>query len=205
MGKKNPRVDAFIAKSADFARPVLKHIRAVVHVACPAVEEELKWGMPAFSYRGILCMMGAFKHHCMFGFWRHGLLAKRVPGWPTSGTNPMNQFGRLTSIAELPDKKTLIRFVKEAAILNELGIKPPKKKRTPPQQRVLKVPPYFLKALKTNKKALAVFEKASYSFKKEYVMWVVDAKGEDTRARRLETALKWMSQGKARNWKYQDC
>ena len=205
MGKKNPKVDAFIAKSGDFAKPILSHLRSAVHEGCPAVEEDLKWGMPAFLYKGILCMMGAFKAHCMFGFWKHGLLAKRVKGLPNLGANAMNHFGRLTSVDQLPPRKTLVGFVKEAVKLNDEGVKPPKRKVTPVAQRILNVPPYFMKAVKSNKKALAVFEKASYSFRKEYVRWVIDAKGEDTRARRLETAVLWMSQGKARNWKYEKC
>jgi hypothetical protein len=205
MANRDARVDAYIAKAADFAKPILTHLRAVVHQGCPGVEEDLKWGMPAFHHKGILCMMGAFKQHCMFGFWKHALLAKRVKGLPNLGANAMNHFGRLTSIRELPDQKTLLRFVKEAALLNEQGIKPPKRKVTPVQNRVLQVPAYFMTALRRNKKALAAFEQGSYTFKKEYVVWIAGAKAEETRTRRLKTALQWMAQGKARNWKYEKC
>lgn len=205
MGKPDPRVDAYIAKSADFAKPILKHLRQVVHEACPAVVEEMKWSFPHFSYKGMFCGIAAFKQHCTFGFWKHSLLVERVKGLPRLGADAMGQFGRITSLRDLPSKAILLRLVKEAAILNDEGIKPPKRKVTPKADRVLTVPDYFLKAVRKNRKALKTFEGGSYSFKKEYVAWVVDAKTDETRARRLETAVEWMAEGKSRNWKYENC
>jgi hypothetical protein len=205
MGKKDPRVDAYIAKSADFAKPILKHLRQVVHEGCPEVVEEMKWSFPHFSYKGMFCGMAAFKQHATFGFRQHALLVKRVKGLPRLGANAMGQFGRLTSLDELPRKALLLTLVKEAAILNDAGIKPARRKVTPKADRVLQVPDYFMNAVSKNKNALKTFEGASYSFRKEYVSWIVEAKTEQTRQRRLETAVQWMAEGKARNWKYENC
>jgi hypothetical protein len=203
MGKKDPRVDAYIANSPDYAKPILKHLRKIVHKGCPEVVEETKWSMPHFSYKGMFCGMAAFKQHCTFGFWKHGLLVERVHGMPRLGVDAMGQFGCLTSLGDLPGDAVLLAIVKEARRLNDEGIKVPPRKVTLKKDRVLTIPAYFMKAVRANRKALATFENASYSFKKEYVAWVVDAKSEETRARRLGTAVEWMAEGKGRNWKYE--
>ena len=202
VGRKDPRVDAFIAKAGDFARPILKRIRAAVHRGCPGAAEDLKWGMPFFMYKGILCMMAAFKRHCTLGFWKHRLLADRVKGLPARGLEAMGQFGRLHSSSDLPDDKILVALVREAAVLNDLGLKP-KRRVAPKKDRVLVIPDFFMKALRANRKARAAFEGGSYTFRKEYVAWVTGAKTGETRDRRLRTAVAWMAQGKSRNWKYE--
>lgn len=121
MSKKDPRVDAYIAKSGDFARPILRQLRKTVHDGCPQVEETLKWGFPHFMYKGILCSMAAFKRHCTFGFWKGRLIVdSRKPG-ATAHEPAMGQFGRITAISDLPGEKTLLRFVRKAATLNEEG------------------------------------------------------------------------------------
>ena len=201
MGKKNPGVDAYIAKSADFAKPILKHIRAVVHAGCPDVVEELKWGFPHFMHKGIVCSMASFKAHCAFGFWKGDLLAKKYADLTDSRESAMGEFGRITSLSDLPDEKRLLRYVKDAVALNDEGVKRPMKPK-PKGERSLDVPDYFLAALKKSKKAQTTFEGFNYSNKKEYVEWVTEAKGEGTRKRRLETAVEWMAEGKSRNWKY---
>jgi len=201
MGKKNPGVDAYIAKSADFAKPILKHIRAVVHAGCPDVVEELKWGFPHFMHKGIVCSMASFKAHCAFGFWKGDLLAKKYADLTDSRESAMGEFGRITSLSDLPDEKRLLRYVKDAVALNDEGVKRPMKPK-PKGERSLDVPDYFLAALKKSKKAQTTFEGFNYSNKKDYVEWVTEAKGEGTRKRRLETAVEWMAEGKSRNWKY---
>jgi len=173
-----------------------------VHRGCPDVVETLKWNAPAFEHRGMLCLMAAFQRHCTFGFWKHRLLAKRVKGLPTRGLEAMGQFGRLSSAADLPADRTIIALVKEAVLLNELGLKP-KRRAAPAKDRVLKIPGCFMKEVRADRKALATFEGGSYSFRKEYVSWVTGAKSEETRDRRLRTAVAWMAQGKVRNWKYE--
>ena len=122
MASKDPRIDAYIAKSADFAQPILKHLRKVIHAGCPQVEETMKWSMPHFDYKGVMCGMAAFKAHCAFGFWKESLIFD-------SGNAPektaMGSFGCIKSLADLPNEKTLIGYVKKAAALNEAGIKAP--------------------------------------------------------------------------------
>jgi uncharacterized protein YdeI (YjbR/CyaY-like superfamily) len=201
MGKKDPGVDAYVAKSADFAKPILKRLRKVVHAACPHVEEELKWNLPHFLYKGMLCSMAAFKAHCSFGFWRGSLLAEKHPELG-SQKESMGQVGRITDIAELPDDTLLAQYIETAMKLNEEGIKP-KKPAKPKRKAAPKVPDYFLAALKKNKKALAAFDDFSPSCKREYVEWITEAKQEETRQRRLAQAIAWMAEGKSRNWKYE--
>ena len=201
MGKKDSRVDGYIARSADFARPILNHIRKVVHAACPEVEETLKWSFPHFMYKGMLCGMASFKEHCAFGFWKEALLRDRLEGLPAAGRPAMGQFGRITAVSDLPGDKTLLRLIEAAADLNDRGVKSPVKAR-PKGNRQLKVPGYFMAALRKNGKALATFEGFSYSNKKDYVEWVTGAKGEETRRRSLDTSVAWMAEGKVHNWKY---
>lgn len=206
MGKKDPRVDAYIAKSADFARPILTHLRKLIHDNCPPVEETMKWSFPHFTYKGpadrsprILCMMASFKQHCAFGFWYRANMIENQQAAPAMG-----QYGRITSLADLPKDKVLVQQIKEAIKVHDGGVKLRASAR-PSEKKDLEVPDYLTAALKKNKKALATFERFNYSNKKEYVEWITEAKTDETRKKRLDTAMEWMSEGKVRNWKYIKC
>ena len=200
MGGTDPRVDAYIAKSAPFARPILTHIRKAVHAGCPDVEETIKWSAPHFVYKGMLCGMASFKAHCAFGFWKASLL--KASGGGTKSDEAMGQFGRIARVDDLPGLKQLAALVREAAALNDGGVKVPRRKkdtRKPPAT----APADFMRALRANKKALAAFTAFSPSHKREYIEWISEAKTAETRQRRMDTALEWLSEGKARHWKYQ--
>ena len=201
MGAKDPRVDAYIERAQPFAQPILSHLRAVVHSACPDVQETMKWSFPHFDYKGIFCAMAGFKQHCTFGFWKGSLLRENLPGMPSGGGKAMGQFGRITSLADLPAERTLARIVRAAAKLNDEKVAVPRRKAKakPP----LKVPAYFTAALRKNKKALEAFDAFPPSHRREYVEWVTEAKTEETRDRRLATTVEWIAEGKARNWKYE--
>jgi hypothetical protein len=147
VSRRHPGVDAYIARSAAFARPILKHLRGVVHEACPETEEKLKWGFPHFDYKGMLCSMAAFKAHATFGFWKGRVLARRGTSFGSSAERAMGQFGRLTSLADLPSRKTLTALVKQAMKLNDEGIKTPARAR-PRTPRTLPTPAYFAAALR---------------------------------------------------------
>lgn len=197
MGTHDPRIDAYIAKSADFARPILEHLRKVVHAACPEVEETIKWGMPHFMHGGkILASMAAFKAHCAFGFWQRDAVAG-------TGRNDeaMGQFGRIESMKDLPGRTELSRLVKKAAALIDSGERPvrvPKAAPKPPPE----APEDLLAALKRNAAARKTFEGFAPSHRREYIEWIVEAKREETRARRLAQTIEWLQEGKSRNWKY---
>ena len=195
MGKKDPRIDAYLAKSADFARPILKHVRELVHEGCPDVVETIKWGSPSFEYEGILCGMAAFKEHCAFGFWNRAL---KIPN-----ANPdaaMGQFGRLTSLADLPKDKVMVGYVREAARLNATGQKLGPMARQ--ARKPLPVPKALTAALKKKPAALAKFKALSPSQQRDYSEWIVEARTDATRDKRLATSVEWIGQGKPRMWKY---
>jgi uncharacterized protein YdeI (YjbR/CyaY-like superfamily) len=200
MANHDPRVDAYIAKSASFARPILEHLRALVHEACPTVDESLKWSMPFFSYKAApMCMMAAFKQHCSFGFW----LSKEVTGG--SGEDGMGQFGKLASLKDLPPDRQLSAYLKKAMALNEAGVKKARPKAAAKPAPTL---PDDLAALLAQKKHAAA-RKAWESFppgaQREYVDWIAEAKTDATRQKRLATTLEWLAEGKRRNWKYEKC
>lgn len=197
MGTRDPRVDAYIARSAEFARPILAHLRDIVHSACPEVEETLKWNAPHFMYHGMLAGMSAFKAHCAFGFWRGSLVTGGDGGIETQA---MGQFGRITSLRDLPPKREIVGYVKKAMQLNEAGVKARPRKHPPRPE--LPVPVELTAALRKHPKARATFEAFSPSHQREYVEWIAEAKTDETRKRRLASALEWMSEGKSRNWKY---
>ena len=192
MGKKDPRIDAYIETAQPFAKPVLKFIRKAVHAGCPDVEETLKWNVPSFEYKGVMCGMAAFKEHIRFGFWKSQLLGLSDAGGPGMDL--------VKSIDDLPPEQELIALVKKAAALNEQGVKVPRAKTAP--KAPVKIPHYFASALKKNKNAQANFDAFPPSHKREYVEWITDAKQEATRERRIATALEWIAEGKQRNWKY---
>ncbi|MGO8697275.1 MAG: YdeI/OmpD-associated family protein [Limisphaerales bacterium] len=201
--KRDRRVDEYISSAPDFARPILKHLRELVHTACPDVDETIKWSRPHFLHNGILCGMSAFKHHCAFGFWM-GEMVRGAKGKPTTEGNGMGHFGRIISLADLPGDNELLALIRKAAALNKSGAKRRVASR-PAANRTLVLPEYFTAALRKNKKALAAFEAFSYSHKKEYVEWITEAKRDETRQSRIETMLAWLAEGKSRNWKYSNC
>lgn len=201
MPSQDPRIDAYIAKSPAFAQVILPHIRAQIHAHCPDAVETIKWGMPHFEYRGsIFCACAAFKQHCGFGFWLGELLPIDV-----KFDTAMGQFGRITTLADLPGDKEFAKLIKQAMQLHDAGVKAPSRSKPAAEKQALEVPPAFLAELKKNKLALATFEGFSPSKKKEYVEWYTEAKTDATRDKRLAQAIEWMAEGKSRNWKYQNC
>lgn len=201
MPVHDPRVDAYIAKSADFAQPILRHLRSLVHEACPQVQESIKWGAPSFGYGdGILCGMAAFKRHVSFGFWKHALVMGE--GAERDG---MGSFGKMASLSDVPSKKTMGSLIRKAMRLNEQGVKTSVARRSAAPRAPLETPADLLVALNGNGKAKAAFDAFSPSARREYVEWVIEAKREETRQRRIAQAVEWIVEGKHRNWKYQSC
>jgi uncharacterized protein YdeI (YjbR/CyaY-like superfamily) len=196
MGKKDARVDQYIAKSRDFAKPILRHLRSVVHATVPDVEETLKWSSPTFMHQGMLCGFASFKEHCTFGFWKHDLV---MDGQERG--DAMGSFGRLTSLADLPPDRVLVDLIRKAARLNEEGIKVTRKVVGP--AKPLRVPPFFRTALNKSPRAAKTFDAFSTSKRNEYVEWISEAKTDGTRDKRVKTSIEWLAQGKPRNWKYE--
>lgn len=202
MPTLDPRVDAYIAASADFARPILEQLRAAVHAAAPDVEETIKWGFPCFSHRGLLCSMASHTAHCSFGYWKGALVLGEGHGEPAAGG--MGSYGRLTSLADLPPDDVLAAHLREAVRLNEAGVKaPPRRKAAGAGRASAEAPDDLAAALAANDAARATFEGFSPSRRREYVEWVTEARTAATRARRVATAAEWLAEGKARNWKYE--
>ncbi len=199
MPTVDPRIDTYIEKSADFAKPILTHIRKIVHKACPDIQETMKWSFPHFDHKGTVCSMASFKQHCAFGFWKQSLL--ETDAFPTEKT-AMGSFGRIGTVKDLPSEKVMIDLVRQAVALNEKGIKVAKK---PVEKKELIVPKDLASALSKNKAAKAAFDKFSYSHKREYVQWIEEAKTEATRNKRLATTVELLSEGKSKNWKYENC
>lgn len=198
MTTRDPRIDAYIAKSAPFAQPILEHIRAVMHEACPDVEETIKWGFPHFDYHGMMCSMASFKAHCALNFW----LGRQVLGDEMTD-EAMGQFGRITSVKDLPNKTTLKQYIKKAMALNDAGVKlsRPAAKRGAAAKPVV-VPPELAAALARHDVAKAAFDAFSPSHRREYCEWIAEAKRAETKAKRVEQAIEMLAEGKARNWKY---
>ncbi|MDH3285042.1 MAG: YdeI/OmpD-associated family protein [Acidobacteriota bacterium] len=200
MGARSREVDAYIAGAEEFAQPILRKIRKVFHKACPDLEETIKWSCPHFEYKGIVGGMASFQRHVSFGFWKARLMKdpakifKKDAGASMAGV-------RVEKLSDLPSERVLVGYVKQAVELNEKDIREPRagKKKA---SRKLVVPDDLKAAMKKNKKALATFENFSFSNRKEYVEWITEAKREETRQRRVRTAIEWMAEGKPRNWKY---
>lgn len=199
MSDHDARLDAYIAKSAAFAQPILEHLRSVIRAVSPEVEEGMKWSMPFFSYKGApMCMMAAFKQHCGFGFW----LSAQVVG--DALEDGMGQFGKLSSLKNLPPKKELVAFVKKAMALNEAGARRARAR----VERPAPVLPDDLAALLAQKQHAAArktYRHVGPGAQREYLDWIVEAKTDATRQKRPTTALKWLAEDKQRNWRYQKC
>jgi hypothetical protein len=210
-GVRIPEVDDYIAKSAAFAKPILRHLREVVHLAAPDVVEEIKWSRPFFVYNGvILGNMSAFKAHCSFGLWG-AEMAQQLRADGVASSDGMGTFGRIASVDRLPPKSQLVAYVQEAARKIADGERTKAFER--PQSagskanRVAKadtpVPEALTVALKKHKFAAKHFAAMSPSCRKEYSVWIADAKRDATRERRVAQAVEMIAEGKGRNWRYQ--
>ncbi|MEG0925598.1 YdeI/OmpD-associated family protein [Chryseobacterium sp.] len=201
MEKYNSKIDSYIEKSQDFAKPILHYIREIIHEYCPEAEETIKWSFPHFIYKGKnLCAMASFKQHCTFGFWLEKEMKTMQEITLDIEKNSMFSLGKITKIEDLPSKPQLKKAILEAMELTDMGVT---LKKAAPSKTEMEVPDYFQAALNAHSKALSFFEKASPSFKKEYITWIAEAKTEATRNKRMEQALEWIEEGKGRNWKYE--
>ena len=200
----NPAVDAYIDNSEDFSKPVLEHWRRLIHKNCPNAEEAIKWGLPHFEYYGDnLCVMASYKNHCSFTFLKAELMTDpRLK--ESKDLKPIQRFlGKISKISDLPPDDKFIAMLKEAMQLNEKGIRIKREKPEADKPRVLVTPDYLLAALVAKPKAREVFESKSNSFRKEYIVWITDAKTDETRQKRINEALEWIAEGKGRFWKHQ--
>ena len=199
MSLPDPRIDAYINKAAPFAQPILRHIRRLVHKACPAVEETVRWGFPHFDYKGMMISTAAFKAHCTLNIYK----ARLIDGLETDPEveNAMGQFGRITSISDLPSDEKLLEYFREAKRLNDENIKLPQKTKELNIKELI-VPNCLMEALKENPLAAETWDKFAYSHRKEYVNWINEAKNESTRDKRLLTTIEWLAEGKTQMWKY---
>ncbi|RFZ85822.1 hypothetical protein DYU05_09580 [Mucilaginibacter terrenus] len=208
MEQYDSRVDAYIEKSAEFAKPILKHLREIVHNASPEITETIKWSAPFFEYKGVLCFMMAFKQHAGFGFWKAEQLPDPHQILYTEGGEAAGSIGKLTSIADIPDADILVWYIKQAMAQKDAAgpvkAKPAAKKVTGPKpaNTTLDTPNYLAELFISNPEAKAYFDKFSPSQKKEYITWFEDAKTTATRDKRLKEGIEWMNEGKTRNWKY---
>ena len=207
--KTDPRVDAYVAKAAPFEQPILAHLRALVHKACPDVEEDVKWGRPFFVHGGtILCNISAFRAHCSFGFWG-AEIGKVLVQDGVVREGGMGSLGRITSVEDLPPDKKLVGYIRQAAARIDAGLGD---NRIVVARRVVKapkppveVPAEFTAALRRDRKAAAAYAAFSPSCQREYAQWIAEAKRPETRERRIAQAVEWIAEGKQRNWKYQEC
>jgi uncharacterized protein YdeI (YjbR/CyaY-like superfamily) len=200
--RRNLKVDAYVENTADFARPILTHLRTLIHDNCPEVVEAIKWGIPHFDYKGeMMCIFAAHSKHCSFTFWKGSIMSD--PRLKENSNLPAAKrfLGKLTSLADLPSDRELIAFIREAMSLNEQGIRLPRRASEKPKD--VAMPDALAEALDANPEAKAVFDGKSASFRKEYIVWISDAKTDATRQKRLDEALAWIAEGKGRFWKYQ--
>jgi uncharacterized protein YdeI (YjbR/CyaY-like superfamily) len=199
--KTDVRVDEYIAKSVEFAQPILSHFRRLVHECSPEISETIKWGFPCFEYKGMICSMASFKAHCNFSFWKGKELHDESGILLPVGNTDMMSFEKIKSINDMPNDEIIKKLIIQAIELNkENKTKTPNKPKT---SKELEVPEFILNALKASASAEKTFHNFSYSHKKEYVEWIYEAKKEETKIKRIETMIEWLAEGKSRNWKYE--
>ena len=195
---QDQRVDAYIAAAEPFARPILEHLRGVVHRAAPGLAEAIKWGMPMFLHNGrIVANMAAFQRHASFGTWRRdggGIGEPRGDG--------MGSLGRLTGLSDLPDDDEIVAMVREAIALADAGgsMRGNRAPKPPPE-----TPADLRAALDAVPAAAAAFDAFPPGCRREYVDWLTEAKRPETRAKRLAQTVEWCAEGKRRNWQYESC
>lgn len=195
---RDPRVDAYIEKKGEFARPILTHLRDLLHNRAPAIEETIKWSMPFFTYKGeLLANMAAFKAHAAFGFWSRGELATGQEG------EAMGQYGRITSRDTMPPDDILLAALDKALAMIDAGTKPQRAVKAP--KAPAEVPEALAEALANDAEASARWDAFPPGCRREYCEWIADAKRDETRAKRVATTIAQTREGKKMNWKYENC
>lgn len=194
---KDPRIDVYVDKAAPFAQPILIYLRALVHATVPEIDETIKWGMPHFVYKGKnLAGMAAFKAHCAFVLHGQG----RQGGKNDDG---MGAYGKIATMSDLPPERELAaRILDGKAEIDN----PVKKSKTKPVPKAdIPMPDDFAAELDRLQGARGQFDAMAPSHRREYLEWIVEAKRPDTRAKRIAQAGEWITEGKKRNWKYENC
>jgi len=202
MSKFNPQFDEYIEKSADFAKPIMEYLRQIIHETCPEVEEIIKWGNPHFDYKDdMMCILAGYKNHCSFSLYKAELMSDTKIIESVKAGQKMGYMDKIKSLSDLPAREILVAYIEEAMVLNENGVK--KAKPVSEKPKVIEVPDYFSEKLATNPLAKEIFESKSSSFRKDYLVWITDAKTETTRQKRMEQSLEWIAEGKGRFWQYE--
>ena len=197
----NPKVDEYIAYSEDFAKPILEHLRQIIHDTCPDVEEVIKWAIPHFDYKGdMMCILASSKKHCSFSLYKAELMTDPEIVESVKAGKKMGYMDKIKSLSDLPSPEILAGYIREGMTLNERGIK--KVVQRSVSTKEIEVPDYFSEKLAANPKAKEIFEGKSASFRKDYLVWIIDAKTEATRQKRMDESLEWIAEGKGRFWKY---
>ena len=191
MPERDPRVDAYIAKAAPFAQPLLTWLRDTLHASAPGLQEDMKWSMPFFTFEGRnIAHMAAFKAHCGFGFWK----GRDVADTGKEG-EAMGQFGRIASKADLPTKAALKAMVKEALARAHEPAAPVAKK---PAKPVPAMPADLAEALAAKGDTRGRFDALAPSHRREFLEWVLDAKRPETRAKRVAATVLKVAAGAKR-------
>ena len=204
-GTTSPEIDSYVANAQPFARPILTHVRDLVHQACPEIEETIKWSQPFFVYRGaILCNMAGFKAHCSFHFWGREISGVLRESKVLSEEN-ITSFGRISTLSSLPADEQMLTWIRKAVAFIDSGqyTSPVAARSKKERSKAAELPAEFETALRKNQKASAAFQAISPSCKREYIEWINEAKRSETRDKRIATALEWIAEGKQRNWKHQ--
>jgi uncharacterized protein YdeI (YjbR/CyaY-like superfamily) len=200
----NSDIDSYVANAAEFAKPILAHWRRLIHERCPGVTEVIKWGIPHFEYKNEnIFVIASYKNHCSFSFLKESLMTDpRLKA--NKDVKPIQKFlGKVNKPGDLPPDEEFIAMLDEAIRLNEQGVKVRRDKPATEKPKVLETPDYLLAALEANPKSKEVFNTKSNSFRKEYIIWITDAKTDETRQKRMSEALEWIAEGKGRFWKHQ--
>lgn len=200
---KNSDIDNYIAGKAPFAQEILTHLRQIIHNAAPDITETIKWRQPCFEHNGLVCSVAAFKKHVTFSFFKGKLLNDSNNIFPTSDNNELTSL-KFSVLADIPQDDILTAFIQQAIALN--ADSNCKRKSTQRKDKdTLVMPNDLAAALASTPAAQSTFNNFSYSKQKDYIEWLTSAKRETTRVTRLATTVQWLSEGKARNWKYENC
>jgi uncharacterized protein YdeI (YjbR/CyaY-like superfamily) len=200
----NPKVTEYIEAAEDFAKPILNHLRQLIHKHCPEVVESIKWSIPHFDYKGdFMCVLAAAKNHCSLTFIKSEFMSDPRFAGGKKVKAGQRFLSKITSMADLPSDKELAGFIKEAKELNDKGVKLKETAKAAPSSKPVETPGYFVEALAKNPAAKKVFDGQSASFRKNYITWLESAKTDATRQQRIAEALEWIAEGKGRFWKYE--
>lgn len=189
------KISQYIESADVKKKEILQRLRDFLNRDDFGLTEDWKWHAPNFNSNGMVCWLAFFKSHVGLNFFKGSLIEDLHGLYDNASMDKGNRIIKYKTINEI-NENLLEYYIYEAIKHNKEGAKITSKKVE------IEVPKDLAKALEKDIMAKDFFTNLAPGYKRDYIDWIISAKQEKTRLKRLETTLEWLGQGKKKNWRY---